>query len=332
LENDILKVVFDEKGNVVSIFDKRTNQESMAKASRVAIIDENEHDTWSHGKNYFNKEIGVFECEQVEKLESNVVKETVKVCSSYGKSELTQYYTLHAGEDFVRVKVKLNWNEKHKMLKFVFPVKANKPTSLYEIPFGALERPCNGEEEPALTWAMVGDADNGLAVLNDSKYSYSANGNELALTGIRSPIYCDHGLKRSTESNYTDQGICEFSYALMPATTQDVARITKRALQLNTPLTAIMENHHNGCLPISYQGIAISQENIVLSAFKKAEDGEGYVLRAYECAGKAVSCEIDCKTLGVYTVDFTPYEAKTLRIQNGKIKEVLFTEYDLSES
>ncbi len=151
------------------------------------------------------------------------------------------------------------------------------------------------------------------------------------MTGIRSPIYCDHGLKRSTESNYTDQGICEFSYALMPATTQDVARITKRALQLNTPLTAIMENHHNGCLPISYQGIAISQENIVLSAFKKAEDGEGYVLRAYECAGKAVSCEIDCKKLGVYTVDFTPYEAKTLRIQNGKIKEVLFTEYDLSE-
>jgi alpha-mannosidase len=84
-------------------------------------------------------------------------------------------------------------------------------------------------------------------------------------------------------------------------------------------------------LPISYEGIAISQENIVLSAFKKAEDGDGYILRAYECAGKAVSCEMDCKQLGVYTVEFTPYEAKTLRIQNGKIKEVLFTEYDLSE-
>ena len=332
LENDILKILFNEKGNVSSIFDKRSNQEVLTEESRAVIIDENEHDTWSHGKNHFDKEIDEFKCLQVEKLESNAIRETVKVCSSYGKSELTQYYTLHAGEDFVRVKVKLNWNEKHKMLKFVFPVKANKPTSLYEIPFGFLERPCNGEEEPALTWAMLGDTDIGLAVLNDSKYSYSANGNELALTGIRSPIYCDHGLKRSTESNYTDQGICEFSYALMPATTQDVARITKRALQLNTPLTAIMENHHNGCLPISYQGIAISQENIVLSAFKKAEDGEGYVLRAYECAGKAVSCEIDCKTLGVYTVDFTPYEAKTLRIQNGKIKEVLFTEYDLSES
>jgi alpha-mannosidase len=70
----------------------------------------------------------------------------------------------------------------------------------------------------------------------------------------------------------------------------------------------------------------------VQSEFKKeAEDGEGYVIRAYECAGKAVSCEIDCKKLGVYTMDFTPYEAKTLRIQDGEMKEVLLTEYDFSE-
>ena len=331
LENDILKVAFDDKGNVSSIFDKRTGREVLEKPSRSIIIDENEHDTWSHGKNHFNKEIGEFELISIEKLESNVIRETVKVCLSYGKSELTQYYTLHKGESFVRVKAKLNWNEKHKMLKFAFPIKTDAPTSLYEIPFGTLERPCNGEEEPALNWAMVGDNGNGLAVLNDSKYSYSANGNEIALTGIRSPIYCDHGLKRSTESNYTDQGICEFTYALMPATTKDVASVTKRALQLNTPLTAIMENHHNGTLPTTYQGIAINQENIVLSAFKKAEDGDGFVIRAYECAGKAVSCEINCMKLGCFSVDFTPFEAKTLRIQNGKIKEVLFTEYDLND-
>ena len=92
-----------------------------------------------------------------------------------------------------------------------------------------------------------------------------------------------------------------------------------------------MENHHNGNLPIAYEGMNISEENVILSAFKKAEDGEGYILRAYECAGKAVSCKIDCKKLGSFLVEFTPFEAKTLRIQNGKIKEVLFTEYDLDE-
>ena len=117
----------------------------------------------------------------------------------------------------------------------------------------------------------------------------------------------------------------------MPATTNDSACITRRAAQFNTAPTAIMENHHNGNLPLLYEGISIDKENVMLSALKKAEDGEGYILRVYECAGKAVSCRIDCKTLGEYNVDFTPFEVKTLRINNGIIKEVLFTEYDLTD-
>ena len=327
LENDILKVAFDEKGSLVSLVDKRTGKEILNDHSRVVVIDESEHDTWSHAKNYFNKEIGAFEYVTAEKLESNDIRETVKVTSAYGDSALTQYYTLNAGEDFVRVHVKLNWNEKHKMLKFAFPVKAENPTSIYEIPFGSIERPCNGEEEATLMWAMVGDQENGLAVLNDSKYSYSVKDNEISLTGIRSPIYCDHGLTRGTEANYTDQGVHEFSYALMPATTKERVRIFQRALQFNTPLTVILENWHKGCLPLQYEGMSIDKENIVVSAFKRAEGGNGFILRAYECDGKAVTAKIDCKDLGAYKVEFSPYEVKTLWIKDGKVEEVLFTEY-----
>lgn len=327
LENDILKAVFTQKGALVSLVDKRTGQEILQGESRSVVIDESEHDTWSHAKNYFDKEIGNFTYVQAEKLESNDIRETVKVTSTYGDSVLTQYYTLNAGEDFVRIRVKLNWNERHKLLKFVFPVKAENPTSVYEIPFGCVERPCNGEEEPALMWGLVGNEENGLAVLNDSKYSYSVKGNEIALTAIRSPIYCDHGLTRGTEANYTDQGEHEFSYALMPATTKNRAKIFQRALQLNTPLTVILENWHKGCLPLRYEGMSIDKENIIVSALKKAEDGNGFVLRAYECEGKSVTVEVHCGLLGTYKVDFSPYEVKTLWIKDGKAEEVLFTEY-----
>lgn len=327
LENDILKAVFDEKGALVSLVDKRTGKEIMQSGSKSMVIDESAHDTWSHGRNYFDNVIGGFTATSVEKLESNDIRETVKVTSVYGASTLMQYYTLNAGEDILRVRVKLNWNEKHKLLKFAFPVQAENPTSIYEIPFGSIERPCNGEEEATLMWAMVGNETNGLAVLNDSKYSYSVKGNEIALTAIRSPIYCDHGLTRGTEANYTDQGIHEFSYALMPATTKERAKIFQRALQFNTPLTVIMENWHKGYLPLHYEGMSIDKENIVVSAFKKAETGEGYVLRAYECDGKAVTVRIDCKRLGAYEVKFSPYEVKTLWIKEGKAEDVLFTEY-----
>lgn len=313
----------------MSIYDKQTGKELLQGRSRAVIIDETEHDTWSHSKNYFNKELGEVEFVKAEKIESNDIRETVKVTAKYGASTVMQYYTLNAGEDVLRVRVKLNWNEKHKMLKFAFPVNSQNPTSLYEIPFGTVERPCNGEEEAALMWAMVGDEENGLAILNDCKYSYSANGNELALTAIRSPIYCDHGLTRTEESNYTDQGVHEFSYAILPATTGEKAKLFRRALAFNHSVGVVMENHHQGVLPLTYEGIAVDKENIIVSAFKRSEDGKGYILRAYEVDGKQTVATLDCKSKGIIQTTFVPYEIKTFFIDGeNQAKEVLFTEYE----
>lgn len=328
LENKYLKVVFDEKGAPISIFDKRTNKELLKSAARTVVIDESEHDTWSHGRNYFNKEIGSFTTVTAEKLESNIIRERVKVVSKYGDSTMTQWYTLNVDEEFVRVRVKLNWNEKHKMLKLAYPVACEQPTSIYEIPFGTVERPCNGEEESGLMWAMVGDKNSGLAILNDCKYSYSATENELALTAIRSPIYCDHGLTRGVESNYTDQGIHEFVYGLFPATVEEKSKVFRQALKLNTAPTVIMENHHVGNLPLTQEGIFVDKDNIVISAIKQSEDGTGFVVRAYECDGKKTAVCIDCKQLGKIETKFAPYEIKTFFIGEDKsVEEVLFTEY-----
>lgn len=328
LENEKLRVEFDSEGRVSRLKDKTTGNELLKGVARAVVIDETEHDTWSHGKNYFDKEIGEFVFQKIEKIEGNGVRTIIKVSSTYQNSTLAQYYTLNAGDDVVRVRVKLDWREKHKMLKFVFPVNTDSPRSFYEIPFMAYERPCNGEEEAAHAWAMVGDEKLGLAVLNDCKYSYSAKGNELALTGVRSPIYCDHGLTRTEESNYTDQGLHEFYYALTPASIESKSEIFRKAHAFNTPLTHVLENHHEGKLPLQYEGIAISEQNILVSAIKKAEDNNGYVLRAYECEGKATSVAIEWKGVGALQAAFKPYEIKTWKIENGAWKEVLFTEYD----
>lgn len=327
LENEYLTVKFAENGNVKSVFDKRSGKEVLKGETQAVVIDETEHDTWSHGRNYFDKAIGEFTVQKVEKIESNEIREIIKVTSKYGASTLTQYYTLNVGEEFLRVRVKLNWNEKHKMLKLTFPVSCEMPTSLYEIPFGTVERPCNGEEEAALMWAMVGDETSGLAILNDCKYSYSAKDNVLSLTAIRSPIYCDHGRVRNEESNYTDQGVHEFIYAILPATTKECARIFQKALAVNTPITVVMENHHTGTLPLTCKGIEVSAQNVVVSAVKRSEDGEGYVVRAYECDGKTTSATICVKGLDAIDGQFAPHEVKTFFFKNGIWEEVLFTEY-----
>ena len=328
LENEYLQVYFNSQGEICSLIEKETGKEILSAKERAVVIDESEHDTWSHKLNVFDKVIGEFETVKAEKLEENQIREMIKVTAKYGESTLIRYYTLNAGEDFLRVKTKLDWREKHKMLKFVYPVKCENPTSIYEIPFGSFERPCNGEEEPALMWAMVGTERSGLAVLNDCKYSYSVKENEIALTAVRSPIYCDHGAVRSEESNYTDQGEQEFTYALYPATTKEKTKIFRRALVLNTPPTIVLENHHNGTLPLTFSGIFVSEENILVSALKKSEDGNAYVLRVYECEGKETDSAIDIYGLGKQTVHFKPYEVKTFYIEQGnEWEERLFTEY-----
>jgi alpha-mannosidase len=178
---------------------------------------------------------------------------------------------------------------------------------------------------------MVGDKGNGLALLNDSKYSYSAKDNVLSLTAIRSPIYCDHGRKRTEESNYTDQGLHEFAYAILPATTEEKPKLFKDALTLNTSLTVVLENHHNGILPLTYQGIEVSADNVIVSAVKKSEDGTGYVVRAYECDGKATSATIRVANLPILQANFGGYEVKTFFLRNNAWEEVLFTEYNIEE-
>ena len=75
--------------------------------------------------------------------------------------------------------------------------------------------------------------------------------------------------------------------------------------------------------------MSVEKENILISALKKSEDGRGFVLRAYECAGEETATKIDVKGIGNATVVFKPYEVKTFYITpNNQWTETLFMEYN----
>ena len=153
----------------------------------------------------------------------------------------------------------------------------------------------------------------------------------MSLTAIRSPIYCDHGRKRTEESNYTDQGVHEFSYAILPATTKGKAKLFKDAQTLNTALTVVLENHHEGVLPLMYKGIEVDADNLVVSAVNRSEDGTGYVVRAYECEGRLTDATIRVGGLPILQASFGAYEVKTFFLKDNAWEEVLFTEYQLED-
>jgi hypothetical protein len=75
------------------------------------------------------------------------------------------------------------------------------------------------------------------------------------------------------------------------------------------------------------RGIVVDQDNVVVSAIKQAECGDGYVLRAYECDGRETVATLDCKGVGKVTASFGKYEVKTFHFHGDVCEEVLFTEF-----
>ncbi|MBQ7312626.1 MAG: hypothetical protein IJW81_03490, partial [Clostridia bacterium] len=333
LENENYRIQFElYSGYITSFIDKKTGEELITgRAAVPTVIDEYYHDTWSHAKTFFTDEMARFSDAEVTVLENGPVRATVKVVSRYNDSTLTQYFSLTSGSDKLEVKAHADWHEKYKMLKMAWPMKVENPKVYYEIPFGVIERPADGEEEPGLMWTAVKGDNAGWAVVNDNTYSSSVKDGTIHQTILRSPIYGDHGGPRTEESEFTDQGRINFQYTLMPVG-DEWTTVTREGKLLNKPFTNIIENWHKGKLPVQpYSGIRIDCDNVMLSAIKRSEDGTGMIVRLYEIAGKEANVTVSGDMIPAEIKDtITPWSVETYYLADGskEWKKVLLTEMD----
>ncbi|MBQ7100244.1 MAG: hypothetical protein IJN81_01325, partial [Clostridia bacterium] len=199
-----------------------------------------------------------------------------------------------------------------------------------------IKRPCNGEEEPTQQWADITSTVNGkrvgLAVINDSKYSYDCPGTMLRMTAIRNVIFADHYSPRpAADFNFTDEGMQRFEYAIFPHEGEvEETEIMNLAAKFNCRPVAIAESYHKGkSAPQKASFLEISADNIIATAFKFSEDGSGAaILRCFEAKGKKTRTNILCDMLdAAFKVDFLPHQIKTFRINpDGKVEEVNFLE------
>jgi alpha-mannosidase len=177
-------------------------------------------------------------------------------------------------------------------LKAAFPLAASSPQATYEIPFGSIERPTTRNnsweaakfEVPALRWADLGDGTHGFSLINESKYGYDAKNNVLRLSLLRSPTWPDPE---------ADRGHHQFSYSLYPHSGDWKQALTvRRGYEFNYQLRAQQVDAHDGALPAKHSFVGVVADNVVLTAVKKAEDGDALVLRIYEWAGKTADVRI----------------------------------------
>ena len=341
MENAHLRLEVDGRTGCLSrLYDKDAGCEVLAGPGAVPLVLDDRADTWAHGVTVFRDEVGRFSDAQVSILENGPVRAIIRAESRYGRSSLTQDYCLAAEGHEVLVRVSVNWQEPLSVLKFAFPVKVTDAVVSYEIPYGSITRPANGEEESMQSWFDVTGrtADSqayGLAILNDGKYSADVLGSEMRLTALRSAAYAHHAENELSQGPYRcmDLGEQEFCYALAPhAGDWQTAGVVRLAQALNRPPVAQVEHVHGGSLPAAQSFLTVDAPGIVLTVLKhplegmSAHPGDGWIIRAAETHHQPAHSAISLPTLSrVIETTFTPSEVKTLWIPSDPAQAAVET-------
>jgi alpha-mannosidase len=292
-------------------------------------------DTWGHDVTAYDEEVGEFEPVSVRVLENGPVRATIRVESRYGGSLLREDYVLSADARHVDINVVLDWHERLELLKLRYPTTIAEPRATMETPYGHLEREPNGHEEPGQTWVDVSGDGRGLAVLNDAKAGYDVRGGDIGISAVRSPVWAWHDpreLEPEGDFEYMDQGRQRFRIRLVPhAGDWRDAGVVRLAAELNQPPFALLESYHDGPLAPQASYMDDGGGDVVATVLKRAEDGDAFIVRAYETSGRARRAVIELPVLGrTIDAEFGANEIKTFRIPRDAAEPV--AETDLLES
>jgi alpha-mannosidase len=315
LENEhLLLELVPATGRIARLVLKATGADLAAPAARHAVVIDDPSDTWGHGITAYDAEAGEFELVSVKLLEHGPVRSVIRVESRWGASTLREDYVLGRHSRYVDVRVALDWREPMKLLKLRYPTSVETTTATYETPYGHVERPASGEEEPGQSWVDVSGGGRGLAVLNDAKYGWDARGGEIGISAVRSPVWAWHlprELEEGGDFDYMDQERQTFTVRLVPhAGDWREAGVVRLAAELNQPPFALIETSHRGPLPQRASYASDGGGDVVLTVIKRAEDGNGNTVRAYETAGRPATARLEVLGRQI-EASFGPHEIKT---------------------
>jgi alpha-mannosidase len=343
LENTWWRIRFDaQTGAMASLYDKVNGLELLNGAGAQLLVMDDPGNPWGSNARHFRHQMGQFGQPEFILHESGPVRATVAVITRYGSSVARQEISLYRDLPAIHGRLRVNWQEQLQALKLAFPMALAQPQATLSAPYGHVASEACGDEEPIQQWLDVtglartaggAPAPYGIALLNDCKYGADVMGSEIRLTVLRSTIFAS-GRTAAVDPKaghpYQDQGWQELRWELKPhAGPWQDAGVVQAAHDLNAPLRFIREFVHPGTLPPQQSFLTVTPpDQVVVTAFKQAEDGDGFVLRMYEPAGRAARAEVSIPARGIsFPVEAGPHQIKSYRISHGgTVREVNFLE------
>jgi alpha-mannosidase len=301
LENSDVQVVIDaQTGDIDLIFDKiQQGMVLSAPGNQLQFFtDAGQYwDAWNIDPHYAEHPLPSAQLQSIEWIHYGTIEQRLQVVRSIGKSTFTQDYVLAAHSPELSIETTVDWQEEHVLVKATFPLSFSAETVTGEVPCGVMVRPTQPEqpldkakwEIPAYRWVDLTDPElnYGVSLLNDCKYGYSYQPDQLSLTLLRSSTWPDP---------QADLGQHQFTYSLYPhAGSWSTASTVHRGAELNSPLQLVLAATQSGSKPPHHSFLDLGEagQQLVLMALQPAIDHPGQVvLRCYDSAGAGGSCDL----------------------------------------
>lgn len=339
-ENPFIKVCFNEKMEITSLYEKEAEKELIQDGRCGNVLRTYEDrpmqwDNWDIDVFYQRKPYEADWYSPARVIENGEVRMVVEFECGFLDSTVTQQVCLYHQIPRIDFRTKADWKTHHVILKTHFPVDVNTTRASYEIQFGNVERETTNNyswdtakfEACGHKWADLSENSSGISLLNDCKYGYGIKKGDMSLTLIKSGTYPNED---------ADIGEHEFTYSIYPhAGRWQEAKTVEMAYNLNVSMLAKRTGRQEGCGGEYESFLKCSQESCFVEVIKKAEDGNGVIVRMYENKNNRVRAQIqtaypiahvyECNLLeeneeeltagkNCFETVFKPYEIKTFRL------------------
>jgi len=335
--NDFFSV--SDRGFGVSSLKSPDGKELLASSVNLVVISD-PSDTWAHGIDKFRQEIArpLFVSSQL--IENGPITRVTRQRVRWNDSEIVMDIAQFSGVEAVELRFVIDWHEHEQILKLEIPLALSSPRVFVRVPGGAIERHTNGEEEPYQDWVAVqGKIDSDdytVGLINDSTYSYDCLQGLLRTILIRSAPFArqnEYPVPHNDANAWQDQGRQERRFWLVrgkgPFTTLELDRLAE---EMQTPAEYVMDSAHDGTEPWEQSFLRVSPGGIWITAMKRAESGEGMIIRLQERTGAALTANLTSALLRLnHQIRFAPWEIKTLLVKSTKAKRAEVQEVSLLE-
>jgi len=198
---------------------------------------EEKSDTWSHGLDRFaGPQLDHAHWSAPVQVENGPIRSTWRIDGTIGSSRICADWRRYAGHDFYELRLRVTWNEHHKLLRLSWSPGAGIASREDGIPGGGLPRASDGRELPLRDRSLL-LLDNGTraGLVAPEVFAISGDTSAAHLTLLRSCPFAHHDPKVLPEKlehyAWQDQGEHTFLFRFFPA-----GRVSARELDRHAHL------------------------------------------------------------------------------------------------